>query len=80
LVDGDFNAWTIWNSGMLIFSFATAAFYAYIIVAIIVAVMDDESGTYNESTALLNESYNMWIFFALNSIYFVFALLKFWIV
>jgi len=47
LVDGDFNAWTIWNSGMLVFSFATSAFYAYIIVAIIVAVTDDESGTYN---------------------------------
>lgn len=78
LSEANWNSWTIWNTGQLVISFATFVFYIYIIIAIIVAVLDDESGTYNSSTSLLNESYNMWIFFALNSIYLVTAVIKCW--
>lgn len=80
MVDGDWNAWTIWNTAMLCFSFLTFGFYTYILTAVIIAAVEDTEGKYDESTALLNESYNMWIFFALNSIYFLFAILKFWVV
>lgn len=51
---GDWNAWTVWNTGQLLISFATFVFYIYIAIAIIVALVEDESGTYENSTALLN--------------------------
>lgn len=44
---GDWNAWTIWNTGQLLISAATFIFYIYIAIAIIVALVDDTSGTYD---------------------------------
>lgn len=44
------------------------------------AAVADTEGKYDSTTALLNESYNMWIFFAFNSVYFLTAIVKFWII
>jgi len=79
LADPAWSAWTIWNTAALLVSALTFAFYIYITIAIIIASVDG-LGKYNSNTALLNEPYNMWIFFALNSIYLINSIVKFWIV
>jgi len=77
VAENEWNAWTIWNTANLVLSALLVGFYVYIIIAIIVAAVDDESGLYSSTTALLNEDYNMYIFYALNTIYLLVSAAKF---
>lgn len=53
LTEGDWNAWTIWNTAQLVVSFCVFVFYIYISIAIIIAAVDGW-GVYDNTTALLN--------------------------
>lgn len=73
----EWNAWTVWNIAQLLVSVPTFAFYIYIAIAVVIGGLEG-FGTYDPKNSVLNQPYNMWIFFALNSIYFVISIFKFW--
>jgi len=73
----EWNAWTIWNIVQLIISVPTFIFYIYIAVAVVIGGLEG-FGDYDPKNSILNEPWNMWIFFALNSILFLTSILKFW--
>lgn len=76
LAEAEWNTWTIWNTAKLVVSGCVFGFYIYIFAAVIIGSIEG-LGKYDSKTSLLNEPANMWIFFALNSIYLVSASCKF---
>lgn len=74
------DGWTFWvwlATGTVVLAAAIFIFYIYIIIAMIVATTDDKSGKYDPSTATVNASYNLPIFFTMNSVYLLLSLGKF---
>lgn len=73
---GSASSWLYWNTGQLLATFAVAGFYIYILIAIIIAAVDDADGKYVTTTSQLGQNYNIYVFFTLNSAYLVIAVLK----
>lgn len=73
---GSASSWLWWNTGQLIASLSIAAFYIYILVAIIVDAVNDADGKYTTTTSLLSANYNLYIFITMNSVYLAIAVCK----